>query len=79
VQAASIGRGYAWLNTGTPESLMEASEFVGTLQQRRAFRIACPEEVAFQQGFISATDLSALGAALPNAYGRYLLDVAGGA
>jgi glucose-1-phosphate thymidylyltransferase len=79
LQIASMGRGYAWLDTGTPESLLEASEFVGTLQKRQGFRIACPEEVAFRQGFISAADLTALGVALPNDYGRYLLDVAGGA
>ena len=71
-----MGRGYAWLDTGTPESLLEAGEFVSTLEKRQGFRIACPEEVAFRQGFISATDLKALAAALPNAYGQYLLGVA---
>ena len=76
LQVALMGRGYAWLDTGTPESLLEAGEFVGTLEKRQGFRIACPEEVAFRQGFISATQLTALGAALPNAYGQYLLGVA---
>jgi glucose-1-phosphate thymidylyltransferase len=72
-----MGRGYAWLDTGTPESLLEASEFVGTLEKRQGFRIACPEEVAFRQGFISRPDLEALGAALgKSAYGQYLLRVA---
>jgi glucose-1-phosphate thymidylyltransferase len=72
-----MGRGYAWLDTGTPESLLEASEFVGTLEKRQGFRIACPEEVAFRQGFISRRDLGALGAALgKSAYGQYLLKVA---
>jgi glucose-1-phosphate thymidylyltransferase len=76
LQVALMGRGYAWLDTGTPESLLEAGEFVSTLEKRQGFRIACPEEVAFRQGFISATQLTALGAALPNAYGQYLLGVA---
>jgi len=76
LEVAIMGRGYAWLDTGTPESLLEAGEFVSTLERRQGFRIACPEEVAFRQGFISASDLSALGAALPNAYGQYLLSVA---
>ena len=72
-----MGRGYAWLDTGTPESLLEASEFVGTLEKRQGLRIACPEEVAFHQGFISRDALSALGAALgKSAYGGYLLGVA---
>ena len=72
-----MGRGYAWLDTGTPESLLEAGEFVGTLEKRQGFRIACPEEVAFRQGFISRSDLEALGAALgKSAYGQYLLKVA---
>ena len=72
-----MGRGYAWLDTGTPESLLEASEFVGTLEKRQGFRVACPEEVAFRQGFIARRDLEALGAALgKSAYGQYLLRVA---
>jgi glucose-1-phosphate thymidylyltransferase len=72
-----MGRGYAWLDTGTPESLLEAGEFVGTLEKRQGFRIACPEEVAFRQGFISRRELEALGAALgKSAYGQYLLKVA---
>jgi glucose-1-phosphate thymidylyltransferase len=74
-----MGRGYAWLDTGTPGSLLEASEFVGTLQKRQGVRIACPEEVAFRQGFISRGDLVKLGEELGRSdYGRYLLDVAAG-
>ena len=72
-----MGRGYAWLDTGTPESLLEASEFVGTLERRQGFRVACPEEVAFRQGFISRGELKALGTALARStYGQYLLQVA---
>ena len=72
-----MGRGYAWLDTGTPESLLEAAEFVSTLERRQGFRIACPEEVAFRQGFISAQQLMQLGESLAKcAYGRYLIEVA---
>ena len=72
-----MGRGYAWLDTGTPESLLEAAEFVSTLEKRQGFRIACPEEVAFRQGFISSGDLTRLADSLgKSAYGRYLMDVA---
>jgi len=72
-----MGRGYAWLDTGTPDSLLEAAEFVSTLERRQGFRIACPEEVAFRQGFISGKQLAALGEALGKSdYGRYLIDIA---
>jgi glucose-1-phosphate thymidylyltransferase len=72
-----MGRGYAWLDTGTPDSLLEAAEFVSTLERRQGFRIACPEEVAFRQGFIAAPQLAALGEALGKSdYGRYLIEVA---
>jgi glucose-1-phosphate thymidylyltransferase len=72
-----MGRGYAWLDTGTPDSLLEAAEFVATLERRQGFRIACPEEVAFRQGFISRDALGDLATALgKSAYGRYLLQIA---
>jgi glucose-1-phosphate thymidylyltransferase len=72
-----MGRGYAWLDTGTPDSLLEASAFVSTLERRQGFKIASPEEVAFRQGFISRAELEALGAALGKSdYGKYLLDLA---
>jgi glucose-1-phosphate thymidylyltransferase len=74
-----MGRGYAWLDTGTPDSLLEAAEFVATLEKRQGFRVACPEEVAFRQGFIGRDDLEKLGLALGKSdYGGYLLDVARG-
>lgn len=73
-----LGRGYAWLDTGTPDSLVEASEFVRTLERRQGFRIACPEEIAFENGWIDREQLRALGQALAKSgYGQYLLGVAG--
>jgi len=72
-----MGRGYAWLDTGTPDSLLEAAEFVSTLEKRQGFRIACPEEVAFRQGFITRDEMEALAGDLGKSdYGRYLLEIA---
>jgi len=74
LQVELMGRGYAWLDTGTPDSLLEAAEFVSTLERRQGFRIACPEEVAFRQGFISGDELKQLAERIANsAYGQYLL------
>ena len=68
-----MGRGYAWLDTGTPESLLEAAEYVRILEQRQGFKIACPEEIAFQKGFIDAVQVERLAAALgSSAYGAYI-------
>jgi len=68
-----MGRGYAWLDTGTPDSLVEAAEFVRTLEKRQGFKISCPEEIAFQKGFIDARQLESLADALGKSdYGRYL-------
>jgi glucose-1-phosphate thymidylyltransferase len=72
-----MGRGFAWLDTGTPDSLLEASEFVATLERRQGFRISCPEEVAFNQGYIDRSQLERLGVALgKSAYARYISDLA---
>lgn len=68
-----MGRGYAWLDTGTPDSLIEAAEFVRVLEKRQGFKIACPEEVAFQRGFIDASALERLADNLgKSTYGQYL-------
>jgi glucose-1-phosphate thymidylyltransferase len=72
-----MGRGFAWLDTGTPDSLMEAADFVATLERRQGFRISCPEEIAFNQGYIDRDQLGRLGAALGKSdYARYLCDLA---
>lgn len=67
-----LGRGFAWLDTGTPDSLIEAAQFVRTLEQRQGFKIGCPEEIAWRKGFIDATALERLAAGMTNAYGDYL-------
>jgi glucose-1-phosphate thymidylyltransferase len=68
-----MGRGYAWLDTGTPDSLIEAAEFVRTLEKRQGFKIACPEEIAFESGFIDARQLSTLADSFGSSnYGQYL-------
>ncbi len=73
----SMGRGFAWLDTGTPDSLLEAGEFVRTLESRQGLRIACPEEIAARQGWISAAQLASLGEKLAKGdYGQYLMRMA---
>ena len=72
-----LGRGIAWLDTGTHESLLQASEFVHVIETRQGFKIACPEEIAYRQGYIDAAALQALAGPLAkSAYGQYLLRVA---
>jgi len=71
-----MGRGFAWLDTGTHDSLLEAASFIATLQKRQGLQVACPEEVAYRQGWINATDLQKLAAPLAkNGYGAYLLNL----
>jgi len=72
-----LGRGFAWLDTGTPDSLLEAAEFVSTLERRQGFRIACPEEIAFHQGYISRGELAAIATELGKCpYADYLASIA---
>ena len=71
-----MGRGYAWLDTGTHESLLEAGQFIATIEKRQGLKVACPEEIAYRQGWIDAQALEALAAPLAkNGYGRYLQNI----
>jgi len=73
----TMGRGFAWLDTGTPDSLLQAGEFVRTLESRQDLRIACPEETACRQGWISPAELERLGSVLAKSdYGQYLVRIA---
>jgi glucose-1-phosphate thymidylyltransferase len=72
-----LGRGMAWLDTGTHESLLEASQYIETIERRQGLKIACPEEIAYRQGYIDADQVERLGNAMrKNSYGRYLLALA---
>ena len=74
-----LGRGYAWLDTGTHESLLQAANFIETIEERQGLKVACPEEIAFQNGWITRTQLLALAEPLrKNAYGQYLIALADG-
>lgn len=73
----TLGRGYAWLDTGTHESLLQAASYVETIQERQGLKICCPEEIAYQLGYITREDLLRLaGPLLKNEYGRYLMHIA---
>ena len=71
-----MGRGYAWLDTGTHDSLLNASQFIATLENRQGLKVACPEEISFRSGWISQSQLEKLAAPLSqNSYGQYLLSI----
>ncbi|MEG2048692.1 MAG: sugar phosphate nucleotidyltransferase, partial [Comamonas sp.] len=69
-----MGRGYAWLDTGTHDSLLEAGQFIATLEQRQGLKVACPEEIAYRAGWIDAAQVEKLAQPLlKNGYGKYLM------
>ena len=72
-----MGRGYAWLDTGTHDSLLEASQFVNTLEKRQGMKISCIEEIAYKMGYINKSQLLKLGEKISNStYGQYLIKIA---
>lgn len=72
----TLGRGFAWLDTGTPDSLLQASSFVQTIQERQGLKVACLEEIAFRLGYLSTDELVHQAATMNNEYGRYLTEIA---
>jgi glucose-1-phosphate thymidylyltransferase len=78
LQVELMGRGYAWLDTGTHESLMQASNFIEIIEQRQGLKVACPEEIAYRMGYINAAQVAALAEPMrKNEYGQYLLALLG--
>lgn len=76
LEVVIMGRGHAWLDTGTHESLIEAAQFIQTIEKRQGLKIACPEEIAYRLGYIDAAQIERLAAPLTkNSYGQYLLDL----
>lgn len=71
----TMGRGIAWLDTGTHDSLLDAASFIETLEKRQGLKVSCPEEIAYRKGYISGQELVKLGQALNNNYGKYLLQL----
>ena len=70
-----MGRGFAWLDTGTHESLLDASQFIETVEKRQGLKVACPEEIAFRSGYIDGEQMQKLASSMKNQYGRYLVQV----
>ena len=79
LRVEKLGRGYAWLDTGTHESLLQASSFVQTVEERQGLKISCPEEIAYRMGWVSQEDVMKIADPLKkNGYGQYLLNLIGG-
>ena len=76
LHAEIMGRGFAWLDTGTHDSLLDASKFVATIQNRQGFMISCPEEIAWRRGYITKSQLIETAWGMKNSYGEYLLQIA---
>ena len=70
-----MGRGFAWLDTGTHESLLEAAQFIETVEKRQGLKVACPEEIAYRFGYVTKAQIQELGSRIKNQYGRYLLQI----
>ena len=75
LQVNLMGRGYAWLDTGTQDAMNNASNFIKTIEDRQGLKVACLEEIAYGQGFIGHSDLEKLASGYPNQYGEYLRDL----
>jgi glucose-1-phosphate thymidylyltransferase len=76
LKVEQLGRGFAWLDTGTHDSLLEASQFVQTVEKRQGFKIACLEEIAWNQGWLTREQISQIGSKLSKTgYGQYLLNL----
>lgn len=75
LNVVAMGRGIAWLDTGTHETLLEAAQFIETIERRQGLKIACPEEIAYRLGYINGEQLESLAASYNNGYGHYLLSV----
>ena len=76
LKAEIMGRGYAWLDTGTHDSLIEAAQFIQTIEHRQGFKVACPEEIAFRKGWVSAESVQKVATQLSkNSYGQYLAKI----
>lgn len=76
LRVEKLGRGFAWLDTGTPDSLLQASSFVQTIQKRQGFKIACLEEIALSLGYLTTAEVTAAGERMKSDYGKYLVEIA---